>query len=429
MASLKLRRALAGAAGLLLLAGVLGVVAHGQGTSHRPGGAAVHPVRVATGPWATMRSNTVAPTSSARGSAAPAKGSSGVIRTTAAAAALPAPSGQLPAVAAVSTPEEVDAVVTLPGTVTDPEIQTLTHTQGIAAIEEVDSGTVQLAGAPAVTFGVDPGTFRNFTPTASATDNALWQYIAGGAVAASYDMASDRKLTLGARLPITPAGGQPPTSGWVGAFVSIGIPGVDMVVSDNESDALGLVHNGGLLVSAPQMDPTALGTALRQALPGANVDVTSPQLVAAATQPVPGAPVPAPTTATATAIKAALSRVGDPYVYGGSGPNDFDCSGLVGWAFAQAGISLPRTAAQQALAGTPITYAQAQPGDLLFWHYDPSDPAFIDHVAMYLGNNMMVVAPYTGTDVQVAPVPMADMAGVVRVQPAAATQVGGYRFP
>ena len=58
---------------------------------------------------------------------------------------------------------------------------------------------------------------------------------------------------------------------------------------------------------------------------------------------------------------------------------------------------------------------QAQPGDLLFWTYDPNDPTFVDHVAIYLGNGMMVVAPHTGLDVQVVPVPTADMAGVVQV--------------
>lgn len=412
----------------LLVMGILGAAVHGLQPRRRAPAAGVQHVVGPTGPFTTAPSNAVAPTSAATHAGRAPKGSGGQIEITAAASALPAPSGQLPPVAPVSAPREVDAVVTLPGTVTDAEIQALTHTQGIAAIEEVDTGTVQLAGAPVVTFGVDPGTFRNFTPTPSADDNALWQYIAGGAVASSYDMASDRKLPLGARLPITPAGNQRPTSGWVGAFVSIGIPGVDMVVDNDESQALGLDHNGGLLISAPQMDPTLLGTTLRQDLAGANVDVTSPQLVAAATDPVTGAAVPAPTPTIATVINAALSRIGDPYVWGGTGPKDFDCSGLVGWAFAQAGVAMPRTAAQQALAGTPITYAEAQPGDLLFWHYDPSDPTFIDHVAIYLGNNMMVVAPHTGTDVEVTQVPLADMAAVVRVVPAIAAQVGGYRF-
>src|SRR6185312_13452712 len=93
-------------------------------------------------------------------------------------------------------------------------------------------------------------------------------------------------------------------------------------------------------------------------------------------------------------LAAALSRVGLPYVWGGAGPNDFDCSGLVQWSFRQAGILMPRVAAEQFLTGDHIPLAAAQPGDLLFWTYDPTDPGYVDHVAIYLGNGQMVVAPH-----------------------------------
>jgi cell wall-associated NlpC family hydrolase len=129
-----------------------------------------------------------------------------------------------------------------------------------------------------------------------------------------------------------------------------------------------------------------------------------------------------------TVITAALSRVGTPYVWGATGPNGFDCSGLMGWAFAAAGISLPRTAAQQALAGPQIPLTKVQPGDLLFWAYDPNDPTFIDHVAMYLGGDKMVVAPHTGELVQVAVVPTDHLVGAIRVNPVAAANVGGPRW-
>jgi cell wall-associated NlpC family hydrolase len=114
-------------------------------------------------------------------------------------------------------------------------------------------------------------------------------------------------------------------------------------------------------------------------------------------------------------ISAAISRVGAPYVWGATGPGSFDCSGLVQWSFARAGILMPRTAAEQFLTGVHLPLADASPGDLLFWTYDPNDPGFVDHTAIYLGNGMMVVAPRSGLDVQIAPVPTNEFAGVVHV--------------
>jgi cell wall-associated NlpC family hydrolase len=114
-------------------------------------------------------------------------------------------------------------------------------------------------------------------------------------------------------------------------------------------------------------------------------------------------------------IAAALSKVGKQYVWGGAGPDVFDCSGLVQWAYRQAGILMPRTAAEQFLTGQHIALSSAAPGDLLFWTYDPNDPTFVDHVAIYLGGGMMVVAPHTGLNVEVVPVPSDSLAGVVRV--------------
>jgi cell wall-associated NlpC family hydrolase len=94
----------------------------------------------------------------------------------------------------------------------------------------------------------------------------------------------------------------------------------------------------------------------------------------------------------------ALAQVGDPYVWGASGPNAFDCSGLTQYAFAAAGISLPHSSSMQARMGTPVSRSQLQPGDLIFF-YSP-----VSHVAMYIGNGQMVHASTAGQPVKVVSV-------------------------
>lgn len=107
----------------------------------------------------------------------------------------------------------------------------------------------------------------------------------------------------------------------------------------------------------------------------------------------------------ATAIKFALAEVGKPYVWGATGPNAYDCSGLVLKAFAAAGITISRVAADQYNNGGHVPVRQAQPGDLLFYATDPHDPSTIHHVVLYMGNDQMVEAPYSGESVRVRPVP------------------------
>jgi cell wall-associated NlpC family hydrolase len=102
-----------------------------------------------------------------------------------------------------------------------------------------------------------------------------------------------------------------------------------------------------------------------------------------------------------TVIQAALSRRGDAYVWGASGPSQFDCSGLTMWAYAHAGISLPHSSRSQYDMGTPVSYGQWQAGDLLFFG---SSASTIHHVAMYVGSGEIVQAPTEGVPVQVVPV-------------------------
>jgi peptidoglycan DL-endopeptidase CwlO len=95
------------------------------------------------------------------------------------------------------------------------------------------------------------------------------------------------------------------------------------------------------------------------------------------------------------AVRAALSRLGRPYVWGATGPDQFDCSGLVQWSYAQAGIRLDRTTYQQINDGIPVPRWQVRPGDLVFPH--------AGHVQLAIGNNLVVEAPYSGASVRISP--------------------------
>ncbi|MGW5748978.1 C40 family peptidase [Amycolatopsis sp. NPDC003861] len=115
----------------------------------------------------------------------------------------------------------------------------------------------------------------------------------------------------------------------------------------------------------------------------------------------------APTAAAQTALNAALSKLGKPYVWGATGPNSFDCSGLLLWAYKQAGITLPRNSAAQAQYGTPVPRSQLQPGDLVAY-YSP-----VSHIGMYLGDGKMVHAPTSGDVVKISPL-QSQYAGATR---------------
>lgn len=101
------------------------------------------------------------------------------------------------------------------------------------------------------------------------------------------------------------------------------------------------------------------------------------------------------------AVRFAMAQVGKPYIWGATGPYGYDCSGLALASWRAAGVYLPRTAAAQYYAGAHIPLSQVQPGDLIFWASDPSDPATIYHVAISLGGDSTVQATQTGQNVQV----------------------------
>jgi peptidoglycan DL-endopeptidase CwlO len=109
------------------------------------------------------------------------------------------------------------------------------------------------------------------------------------------------------------------------------------------------------------------------------------------------------------ALEFAAAQIGKPYVWGGAGPQGFDCSGLVQQAWAAAGVALPRVAADQSTATVPISFSQLQPGDLVFFEQP------VGHVGIYIGGGQMIDAPYTGAFVRIDSIFWSKLEGFGRV--------------
>ncbi|WP_409331963.1 C40 family peptidase [Trujillonella humicola] len=124
---------------------------------------------------------------------------------------------------------------------------------------------------------------------------------------------------------------------------------------------------------------------------------------------VPATLAPPPSAAAGAVVEAALAQVGDPYVWGASGPNGFDCSGLTQFAYAAVGVSLPHSSRAQAGMGVAVSRAELQPGDIVYF-YSP-----VSHVGIYIGNGAMVHARTFGQPVAVTSVDMRGYAGARRI--------------
>ena len=122
----------------------------------------------------------------------------------------------------------------------------------------------------------------------------------------------------------------------------------------------------------------------------------------------PTVSIPTANTVGAQALQAALTRAGDPYVWGAAGPGQFDCSGLVVWAYAQEGIALPHYTGSLWNSGVHVARSDLEPGDLVFFGAD------ISHVGIYVGNGMMIDAPDFGVPVHVEPI-FSGYVGAVRI--------------
>jgi cell wall-associated NlpC family hydrolase len=319
--------------------------------------------------------------------------------------------------------KQADLLVVAPFSLS-PKVQAAVARQpGVTGTEPIEAAKIKVNGAFTAVLGVNPSTFRGYAAPSTAASGKLWQGVAGGGVAVSYTMGTLDKLSLGGQVTVS---GRQQQQLPVVAFGTVGIGGVDAVVSDSVARSLGMPARNALVVSAPPDSVASLAARIKAVLPkGASVE----PLVTEVTRPGGPAPVGtipgtsavggAMTAAQLTAaLKAAESRRGLPYVWGAAGPSSFDCSGLVEWAFAQAGVGMPRVAADQARTGPSVPVTRLQPGDLLFYHTDPTDPGYISHVAIYLGNGWMIQAPQPGMDVQIVPASFSSQfAGAVRVYP------------
>ncbi|UGQ09989.1 NlpC/P60 family protein [Yinghuangia sp. ASG 101] len=140
--------------------------------------------------------------------------------------------------------------------------------------------------------------------------------------------------------------------------------------------------------------------------PSSSKTTTKPSATSTTTTPAANVPVSGRAGA---AVAAAAAQIGKPYVYGATGPSSFDCSGLTGYAWKQAGVSLPRTSQGQAGAGRSVSVSQIQPGDLVIYYSGMS------HVGIYAGNGQIIHAPSTGSTVRYAPLNSMPVVKVVRV--------------
>ncbi len=311
--------------------------------------------------------------------------------------------------------------VVAPRRLSDTAVHRVAASKGVKAVEVVDAADVMMGGKRIQTMGVNPSTFRAYTPRSTARSDALWNSIAGGDVAVSFTLGSDGGVALGSTLD---TGSRKLR---VGAYATMGMGMINAVVSQDVARSLGVPERNAMVVSAPGVDSTRLRLRLLKVLPkGSQVALINPVL----TPPAKARRTtswPAGSFMTTDQLKvmlaAAVSKLGRPYVWGAEGPDTFDCSGLVQWAFAQAGVRMPRVTHQQWVTGPQVPLAQAQPGDLIFWRNDPTNPGYISHVAIYWGNGKMLQAPHTGDVVKFSPVYTRNLAGVVRVSPAVAAQV------
>lgn len=294
---------------------------------------------------------------------------------------------------------------TLPPEVVD-EIRGI---DGVDHVLTVDAARVEIDGEATSVLGVQPSTFRNHAPEPSAESDEIWQGVAEGHIALSNDVGKERELEVGGEVTVAGGNGEVPMEVWTHA--TSGIAGMDALISREQARELGMPEGNALVISATDADLFELHEALEEALG----DAAQLQLIADAPEPLDEGDA-VPPTVVEQVIANAETQLGVPYVWGGTTPNvGFDCSGLLQWAFDEAGVTIPRVTHDQWNAGDKVEWDDLERGDLLFWRSDPTAPDYISHVAIFLGDGQMLEAPRTGLDVHVTSVRTDNYAGAVRV--------------
>jgi cell wall-associated NlpC family hydrolase len=255
----------------------------------------------------------------------------------------------------------------------DAQIAQLAATRDAAALASGQQAIAQLAAANYIDAGLDP------TMQALTTGNAQ-QFLSQASTITELDQASGEKVST-----LTAVEDQ------------------DQRARQTADQQLATVRTLETQLSAKKQ---AIDTAIDRVNSAAMQQAMS---IFTQTGQYPDISIPTANTVGAQALTAALSRRGDPYVWGAAGPGEFDCSGLVVWAFAQEGISLPHFTGDLWNSGVHIPRADLEPGDLVFFFAD------ISHVGIYLGDGLMVDAPDFGEAVQVQPVFWSAYVGAVRI--------------
>jgi peptidoglycan DL-endopeptidase CwlO len=342
----------------------------------------------------------------------------------------------LPSVAPLHGLLQADMIVVSSSTLPAGTLGAIRRVTGVTDAQPVEAAKIQVNGKYTAMLGVNPSTFRGYAAQKTASSDQLWQSVADGDVAVSYTMGKLDGLPLGGTIRVAGARRENLT---VAGFGTVGIQGIDAVVSDSVARSLGMPAANAIVISAPHANLATVARAVKHVIPRrAGVEPLMTQVTAGVTTTEASAAATSAGVSGSTSglvgqaqinamLNAALSRRGMPYVWGAAGPVSFDCSGLVEWSFAQAGLRMPRVAADQARTGPAVPVSQLQPGDLLFYHTDPTDPGYISHVAIYLGNGQMLQAPQTGENVEIVPAITSgrEYAGAVRVDPAIAASVAG----
>jgi peptidoglycan DL-endopeptidase CwlO len=365
--------------------------------------------------------------------------------------ARPASADAQPLVAPLWKLKQADLLIVAPSALPRGTAAKIRRVPGVIAAQRLDAARIRLNGKFVAMLGVNPSAFRGFAARPTARSDGLWREVAAGGIAVSYTMGKQDKIPLGRTVRVAGARTEKLR---VGGFGTVGIAGVDAVVSDSVARSLGIPSGNAIVISAPHAELTALMARVAKLLPkraaiaplvaqavssgaaGSSSGVAAPSSGAgivtasgaAGGTDVTAADGPGLSAAeVARFLAVATSRLGLPYIWGAAGPRAFDCSGLVQWSLAQAGVAMPRVAVDQARTGPQVPVSELRPGDLLFYHTDPTAPAYISHVAIYLGNGEMIQAPEPGLDVEVVPAIVSGpgFAGAVRVYPRVAAAVAG----